>query len=69
MNRVPTGQLNAKLSLPADEEFILLVVVPRELALHTCDADNGVIYLDQIARTPRHVDLIDNRGDRYSAVA
>ena len=65
---VPTLHLDAERPLPAEEQFALVVVVPRELANQAHDPDDGVIDLRQVARLPRGRKLARHRIDRDPAL-
>jgi hypothetical protein len=56
--------LDPKSTLPAQEELVLVVVVPRELALDRGDADHGVVHDDEVERLEGANPALRRGGDR-----
>jgi hypothetical protein len=52
-DRIASLLLDPKAAVPAEEEFVLLVLVPRELAVQPGDTDHRVVDRDQVTRLPR----------------
>jgi hypothetical protein len=72
LHRFAALELDAERAVPAQEELVLVVVVPGELTLETSDADHGVVGDDEIARLPgpgeRADDLLDGDHGRFALV-
>jgi hypothetical protein len=58
------GELDPERALPAQEQLVLLVVVPGELAFDRRDADDGIVHLDEVPRFERPFQLAHDVGDR-----
>ena len=48
-----TLHLDTKLTVPAEKEFILFVVVPGKVPFQPRHADNGIVGINQIRGLPR----------------
>jgi hypothetical protein len=46
-------KLDPEGSVPAEEELVLIVLMPRELALDGRDADDRIVHANQILRLER----------------
>jgi hypothetical protein len=44
--------LDAEAAVPAQEQFVLLVRVPREFAVKARYADHSIVYCDQVSGFP-----------------
>ena len=51
-HRFGAFHLDRELAVPAEEQFILIMVMPRELAFQPGDADNGIVDESQIDGLP-----------------
>src|SRR5262245_1760141 len=56
-------QLDPERPVPAQEQLVLIVMVPGKLALEARDADDGVVGPGQILRLPRRGQPADDVGD------
>src|SRR4029453_18548299 len=56
LDRGMAPELDPELALPAQEQLILIVVVPRKLALESSDADHRVVRHDEVPRLERPLD-------------
>lgn len=65
LHRVGTLHLYTELTVPAKEQFILLMGMPRELALEPSDSNNRIVNRNQISRLPRPIKRSDCLGYRH----
>lgn len=65
-DRVPGLKINSKAAVPAQEQLVLVVNVPRELTVEPGDPYHRVVGCHQVARLPGLVDGGDGvpDGDR-----
>lgn len=65
-HHVAAVQLDAELALPADEQLILVVMMPRKRAFDSREADDGIVDLRKVARLPRLGDRGRDVGERLT---
>jgi hypothetical protein len=59
-----TLHLHPERPIPAQEQLVLVVVMPRELAFEPSQSHDGIVRLDDIDRRPRSGQPGDKLGDR-----
>ena len=62
-HRVTVAHLDAELALPADEQLILIVMMPRERALDAREAHHRIIDVREVLLLPRFGDCGRDLGD------
>jgi hypothetical protein len=62
LNARTLRELNAKSALPAEEELVLVVLMPGEFSIELCETDNRVVRSHEVDRRPR-------AGDRSRSLA
>jgi hypothetical protein len=63
-DRIATLQFNTEHSLPAQEQLVFVVVVPRELAVETSDTDHGIVDRHKVLRLERFEQISGGGGQR-----
>jgi hypothetical protein len=67
-DRVRASHLDAEGAVPTQEELVLFVVMPGELAVESGNSNHGIVDPDGIGRLPRSRQAGDEVGEGHGAI-